>query len=866
MANTIKGLTVEIGGDTTKLGKALENVNKKSKSLSSELGQINKLLKMDPGNADLLAQKQKVLADAVENTKEKLDKLKQAEAQVQEQFKKGEVSEAQVRELQREIIATTKKLDTYERAARETAEAVEKLGDSSGEVTDGAKEVKKGSDKAADSLGDFADAADDAGEASDGLGSKLGGAVKTGLIAVAGLATAAIGALVGAAESTREYRTEMGKLDAAFQASGHEADTAAAAYKELFGVIGETDQAVEAAQQIALLADAEEDVAKWAGLASGVVGTFGDALQPETFFEAANETMKLGEATGAYVQMLEGTGRSVDEFNAGLAACTTEAEKQEYMLRVTEEALGAAGEAYEKANAEIIRANEANEEWTASLAEVGGVIEPILTDVKLLGASLLSDLVPGVKQVAEAFRGILGGDAGAADALGASLSGLLTGLLNKIVEMAPSIAETALSLITSLSMSLLSMAPQILSTGVQLIGTLISGLTSALPQIITQGAQILTSLGQGIAQNLPTLVERALDALMNFATTLYDNAPMLIEAGLDLIVNLVQGIVDALPVLIEKGPEIISKFANIINDNAPKVLAAGVKIIVTLVKGIIQAIPTLIKNIPKIITAFVDVWESFNWLNLGKKAITFLKDGILKMVSAVKSAGSTILTNITNAIKSLPQNLLNLGRNGISSLAQAIRNGVSAVKNGALSILNGIINTIKGLPSRMLSIGADVVRGLWEGISDMTGWVIGKIQSFGENILSGIKSFFGISSPSKLMRDAIGKWIPRGMAVGIEAEADAPIKAMEELNDDLMNEAEELNGLTLERQIKSTFTRPSVTAQQSLNLGDKLDRILEAIERGQILTIDSKTWVGATAERTDTVLGQRRALAARGAL
>lgn len=866
MANTIKGLTVEIGGDTTKLGKALDNVNKKSKSLSSELGQINKLLKMDPGNADLLAQKQKVLADAVENTKEKLDKLKQAEAQVQEQFKKGEVSEAQVRELQREIIATTKKLDTYERAARETAEAVEKLGDSSDEVTDGAKEVKKGSDKAADSLDDFADAADDAGDASDGLGSKLGGAVKTGLIAVAGLATAAIGALVGAAESTREYRTEMGKLDAAFQASGHEADTATAAYKELFGVIGETDQAVEAAQQIALLADAEEDVAKWAGLASGVVGTFGDALQPETFFEAANETMKLGEATGAYVQMLEGTGRSVDEFNAGLAACTTEAEKQEYMLRVTEEALGAAGEAYEKANAEIIRANEANEEWTASLAEIGGVIEPILTDVKLLGASLLSDLVPGVKQVAEAFRGILGGDEGAADALGASLSGLLTGLLNKIVEMAPSIAETALSLITSLSTSLLSMAPQILSTGVQLIGTLISGLTSAIPQIITQGAQILTSLGQGIAQNLPTLVERALDALMNFATTLYDNAPMLIEAGLDLIVNLVQGIVDALPVLIEKGPEIISKFANIINDNAPKILAAGVKIIVTLVKGIIQAIPTLIENIPKIITAFVDVWESFNWLNLGKKAITFLKDGILKMVSAVKSAGSTILTNITNAIKSLPQNLLNLGRNGISSLAQAIRNGVSTVKNGALSILNGIVNTIKGLPSRMLSIGADIVRGLWNGISDMTGWVIGKIQSFGENILGGIKSFFGISSPSKLMKNAVGKWIPRGMAVGIEDEADAPIKAMEELNDDLMNEAEELNGLTLERQIKSTFTRPSATAQQSLSLGDKLDRILEAIERGQILTIDGKTWVGATAERTDTALGQRRALAARGAL
>ena len=76
----IKGLTVEIGGDTTKLGKALESVNGKAKSLSSELGQVNRLLKLDPGNADLLAQKQEILAEAISNTRDKLDKLKTAEA------------------------------------------------------------------------------------------------------------------------------------------------------------------------------------------------------------------------------------------------------------------------------------------------------------------------------------------------------------------------------------------------------------------------------------------------------------------------------------------------------------------------------------------------------------------------------------------------------------------------------------------------------------------------------------------------------------------------------------------------------------------------------------------------------------------
>ena len=866
-SNTIKGLTVEIGGDTTKLGKALENVNKKSSELSKELGQINKLLKLDPGNADLLAQKQKVLADAVANTREKLDKLKEAEKQVQAQFKKGEVSEAQVRELQREIIATTKKLDSYEKAAEETADAIKKLGNSTDEAADGAKDVKKGAAGAEEALDDYADAADDAGEASDGLGAKLGGAVKTGLQAIAGLATAAIGAMVGAAEASREYRTAMGKLDTAFTQSGHTSEAAKETYKELQSVLGDTDVAVEAANHLAKLVDNEKDLAKWSGeILPGVFATFGDSLPIEGLTEAANETAKVGAVTGPLADALNWAGVSEDKFNESLEACSDEQERQALITETLVELYGKAAEAYKETNAEVIRANEANEAWAESMAEIGGAVEPVLTDVKLLGASLLSDLLPGVKGVAEAFRGILNGDEGAADALGESLSGLLTNLLDKIVEMAPAVAETALSLITSLSMSLLSMVPQLLSTGFELVMSLINGLTSALPEIFAQGAQILVKLGEGIAQNLPTLVERALDALMNFATTLYDNAPVLIEAGLDLIINLAQGLMDALPILIEKGPEIISKFANIINDNFPKILAKGVQLVVELVKGIIKAIPTLIANIPKIITAIVDVWEAFNWVNLGKNAIKLLKDGILKMVSSIKSAGTSVLNGCTDALKSLPSKLFNLGKSALTNLGQAIRNGINTVKAGATSVLNGVVNTLKTLPSKMLSIGKDLVRGLWNGISDMVGWVVGKIQSFGSSILGGIKDFFDINSPSRRIRKEVGRQIPRGMALGIEDEADAPLKAMEKLNDDLMDEANELNGLTLERQIKSTFARPSAAAQQGLNLSDKLDRILEAIERGQILTIDGKTWVGATAERTDNALGQRRALAARGAV
>lgn len=272
-SNTIKGLTIEIGGDTTKLGKALEDVNKKSRTLSTELGEINNALKWDPGNVDLLAQKQKVLADAVSTTKEKLETLREAEKQVQEQFEKGEVSEEQVRALQREIITTTKKLEKYEEAAEDTAEKLKKLGDNS--------------DDAAKEIDDVADKADEAEKETEELGSSLDGTLSTGLKAVTALAAGAAAAIVGCVEASHEYRTEMGKLDVAFQDSGFSGETAKKTYKELQSVLGETDQAVEASNHLAKLADSEEELNQLTDALIGVYATFGASLPIEGLAEAA---------------------------------------------------------------------------------------------------------------------------------------------------------------------------------------------------------------------------------------------------------------------------------------------------------------------------------------------------------------------------------------------------------------------------------------------------------------------------------------------------------------------------------------------------------------------------------------------------
>ena len=900
-SNTIKGLTIEIGGDTTKLTKAIKDVEAKSRSLSKELGDINKLLKFDPDNVELLAQKQKVLGEAAEAAAKKLETLKEAERQVQQQFKRGEVSEEQLRALQREIVATENKMKGYEKAARQTGEQLESLGDGAGKAGKNLDETGDEAKKAAKNVDDFADAADDADQASGNLGGTLAGAAKAGFAAVAAATAAAVAGLVAAAESTREYRAEMGKLDAAFTTAGHSTTAAAEAYKTLYGIIGETDQSVEAAQQIAMLAESEKDVAKWADLAAGVVGRFGDALQPETFFESANETLKLNEATGAYVQLLEGVGMDVEAFNKGLAACTTEQEKQAYMLSVTQQALGSAGDAYRENNAEVIRANQANDEWMQSLAGVGGAIEPIITDIKLMGASLLSEAVPGVQALAEAFRGLMNGDEGAAGDFAAALSGMVSGLVSKITEALPGIAQLGLSIITTLVTSLVQQLPTLLTTGGQIVAQLLSGIAANLPSVaqgalsaiggfvqglqtnlplvLAKGREILLNLTNGIRENLPSLISQGLDILMNLATTLYDNAPTLIQTGFDMLSNLVQGILDSLPILLSKAPEIISKFANIINDNAPTVIKRGFELIVQIVKGIISAIPTLVANIPKIITAIVDVWEAFNWLNLGKKAITFLKDGILKMVGAVKSAGTSIMNGATNAIKNLPSKLLELGKNAITNLKGAFTSGVATVKSAASKILTGVVTYFKTMPSKLLSIGKDLVKGLWNGISDMTGWIVNKIKGFGESVLGGIKSFFGIKSPSRVMADEVGHWLPAGMAEGVEGNTKAAAKSMTDMAQDALAAANRelagatlaaptVNGLALERglQTRTAATQSAAATTGAAGMLEKLDAILTAIERGQILTIDSKTMIGATAAGYDTTLGQRRALVARGAL
>ena len=761
--NVIKGLTVEIGGDTTKLGKALENVESKSRDLSSELGQVNKLLKMDPGNADLLAQKQKILADAVDNTSRKLTTLKEAERQVQAQFERGEASEEQVRALQREIVATEKKLQGYEGAVRETAEEIENLGNKS---------------RAAKN-------------ASEGLGDTLDNIGNVGLAAVGGAVTAAITGLTAAAESTREYRTEMAKLDTAFTDNGHSADSARNAYKELQGILGETEQAVETANHLAKLTDNEKDLAKWTGdILPGVFATFGASLPLEGLTEAANETAKVGQVTGpladainwataessAWEAALTGNDAALkafkaatdegataeDAFNAALAECSTEQERQALITQTLSSLYGDASVAYKETNADVIAANKANEAWTESLAGVGAAVEPVLTDVKMMGAELLGKLVP---------------------------------VIEKLLDNLPTIAVA------------------------------LAGITAALVSYkIAALAATAAEKGMTLAQYAAAAAQHALNVAMN-------------ANPIGIIILAITALVAAFVYLWKNNEEFREFWIN---------LWEKIKSTVSKVVEWFKTVPQKIYNAILGAVSRVKTWGS-------------------NLASTAKTAATNMVNGVVNFAKQLPGKIWSAIVGAVQKVAQWGTNMANKAKSAMTNLINTAVSTLKALPGKVLSIGGDLVTGLWNGISNKVAWLKSKISGFASSVLDSIKGFFGTHSPSR-ETEWVGDMLDQGLAEGMLKNINTPVKAMQRVAGGVLDAATGMNGLDVERGLQTQKSAAAVAqASATSGLAGKLDRILAAIERGQIITIDGKQLIGATADGYDNALGQRRVLAARGA-
>lgn len=342
--------------DIDPIQKALGDINENSKKLQDELKQVDELLKLDPKNTEILAQKQKILSESVKNTKDKIEALKEAEKQAQDQFKKGEIAEEQYRALKREIAKTEAELKGFEKQV---------------------KEVNKAFDDTGNKIKDFGDSVSKAGEKfapiSAGAGVLLAGVVAN-------------------THATKDYVQEMGKLSTAFEMSGYSADVAKQTYDELFSIIGESDRAVETANHLAKLTDTQKELTDWTTISTGVFATFGDSLPIENLAEAANETSKTGELVGSLADALNWAGVHEDDFKAKLERTTTEQERQKLITETLMGLYSGAAEKYRATNEELIRSNEIQSSVNDSMASLGETMRPVINDVMEVFADVLKDL------------------------------------------------------------------------------------------------------------------------------------------------------------------------------------------------------------------------------------------------------------------------------------------------------------------------------------------------------------------------------------------------------------------------------------------------------------------------------------------
>lgn len=413
MADRIKGITIEIGGDTTALSKALSGVNKEISTTQKQLRDVERLLKLDPGNVTLLEQKQRLLADSVEQTKQKLDSLKSAEKQVQQQFAQGKVSQAQYDALQREIVATEAELRKAEKAAAETADSVKKidekpleeLADAAAETAESVKKIdEKPVEELADAAQDAEKALDKAGEKAQGLASKISktaGKVsdtfKPATTAAVGLA----GALYATVPATEELRSDLSKLDANAQDNSVSVDAAREAWRAFAIQSGETDSAVEATSNLLQAGFTESNLQKAVEGLAGAAQRFPDTLKIESLADSLQETLATGKATGAFGELLDRLGIGAENFSEQLSQCATDAEKQNLALETLSKAgLNDTYDAWAKNNEEMLANQDASLRFQEAMASLAEVVLPIVTTITEKLAALMqwfANLDPAVQ-------------------------------------------------------------------------------------------------------------------------------------------------------------------------------------------------------------------------------------------------------------------------------------------------------------------------------------------------------------------------------------------------------------------------------------------------------------------------------------
>lgn len=558
---------------------------------------------------------------------------------------------------------------------------------------------------------------------------KVGKAIGAGVAAMGAAIGAAAGAFLGLAESTREARENMGKLETGFTTAGHSAEDAKNTYTELYGILGDDGQATEAAAHLAKLTNNEKELATWTDIATGVYATFGDSLPIENLTEAANETAKTGAITGGLADALNWAGVSEDEFQASLDKCSTEQERQALITETLNGLYSDAAKKYREVNGDIIDAQKATASLNSAMAELGAIAEPIVTKLKQLAADLLKQITPFVELIGNGLVGALTGAEGAAQQFTDGLLGMVTFAIQKLTEMLPTFINFAFQMIANIATGIAQALPTLVPSLVQLVTDIVQVLIDNIPLLIDAALQLVTGLAQGIINAIPVLVAALPTLITSLIDGLLSAIPQIIQAGIDLLTSLITALPEIIATIVAAIPEIINGIITALLENIPLIIQAGIDLLVALIQALPQIITTIVQAIPQIISGIVNA--------LVQNIPQIIQAGVQLFVALIQN----LPTIIVEIVKAVPQ------------------------------IVSGIVSAFGSLVGEMVNAGANLLHGLWEGISSAASWLWDKVTGWASSLVDGIKGFFGIHSPSTVFAE-IGTNMGEGVGVGFGESMD----------------------------------------------------------------------------------------------
>ena len=639
---------------------------------------------------------------------------------------------------------------------------------------------------------------------------KVGKAIGAGVAAMGAAIGAAAGAFLGLAESTREARVNMGKLETGFTTAGHSAEDAKKTYTELYGILGDDGQATEAAAHLAKLTKNEKELATWTDIATGVYATFGDSLPIENLTEAANETAKTGAITGGLADALNWAGVSEDEFQASLDKCSTEQERQALITKTLNGLYSDAAEKYREVNGDIIDAQKATASLNSAMAELGAIAEPIVTKLKQLAAELLQQITPFVELIGNGLVGALTGAEGAAQQFTDGLLGMVTFAIQKLTEMLPTFINFAFQMIANIATGIAQALPTLVPSLVQLVADIVQVLIDNIPLLIDAALQLVTGLAQGIINAIPVLVAALPTLITSLIDGLLSSIPQIIQAGIDLLTSLITALPEIIATIVAAIPEIINGIITALLENIPLIIQAGIDLLVALIQALPQIITTIVQAIPQIISGIVNA--------LVKNIPQIIQAGVQLFVALIQN----LPTIIAEIVKAVPQ------------------------------IVSGIVSAFGSLVGEMVKAGANLLHGLWEGISSAAGWLWEKVSGWASSLVDGIKNFFGIHSPSTVFAE-IGTNMGEGVGVGfgesmngVSADMTAAMggagqltaaEAVRAVNDGIIANIEGLSG-AVNAIVERVISGLTAQAQKLNQAGQDFDR---HISSGMITAIPQIT-------------------------